>query len=101
MKRARVTEIKNKLSEFLGYVRQGETIRVYDRSTPVADIVPIASLEKRDLDLRLAELESRGVLRRGHKDLPSSFYSMAESEARTKSGSDLLQQLLADRRPAQ
>ncbi|OFZ54115.1 MAG: hypothetical protein A2428_08740 [Bdellovibrionales bacterium RIFOXYC1_FULL_54_43] len=100
MKRASVTDVKNKLSEFLGFVKQGETIRVYDRSTPVADIVPIASLEKRDLDLRLEELESRGVLRRGHKSLPASFFSVTEAESRAKNSSDVLQQLLADRRSA-
>lgn len=41
MKRAGIAELKSRLSEFLRAVRDGETVTVLDRDTPVAKIVPI------------------------------------------------------------
>ena len=40
MSRVKVAELKAKLSGYLRQVKQGETVTVYDRSTPIADIVP-------------------------------------------------------------
>jgi len=41
MKKVRVAVLKAKLSHYLRLVRKGETITVYDRDKPVAEIVPI------------------------------------------------------------
>lgn len=41
MKQVRIAELKAKLSEHLRSVRNGETIAVFDRETPVAHIVPV------------------------------------------------------------
>ena len=40
MKRAKVAELKARLSEYLVGVRAGETLVVCDRNTPIARIVP-------------------------------------------------------------
>ncbi len=40
MKKVRVTDLKARLSHFLRLVRKGETITVYDRDKPVAEIIP-------------------------------------------------------------
>jgi prevent-host-death family protein len=40
MKQVRIAELKARLSAYLRTVRQGETIAVLDRDTPVAHIVP-------------------------------------------------------------
>lgn len=40
MKRAKVSELKARLSEYLGGVRAGETVVVCDRNTPIARLVP-------------------------------------------------------------
>ena len=40
MKRAKISELKAKLSSYLAAVRRGETIVVTDRVTPVALLVP-------------------------------------------------------------
>jgi len=40
MSDVRVSELKAKLSAYLSEVRRGETVVVYDRSTPIARIVP-------------------------------------------------------------
>ncbi|HEV8610876.1 MAG TPA: type II toxin-antitoxin system prevent-host-death family antitoxin [Thermoanaerobaculia bacterium] len=42
MKNARISELRDKLSEYLARVRRGETVIVYDRDTPIARIEPIA-----------------------------------------------------------
>jgi prevent-host-death family protein len=42
MKNARISELRDKLSEYLARVRKGETVIVYDRDTPIARIDPIA-----------------------------------------------------------
>lgn len=42
MKNARISELRDSLSEYLARVRKGETVIVYDRDTPIARIEPIA-----------------------------------------------------------
>ena len=41
MNQVRIAELKAKLGEYLRAVRRGETIAVFDRETPVAQIVPV------------------------------------------------------------
>jgi prevent-host-death family protein len=41
MRSVRIAELKSRLSEYLRAVRNGETIAVLDRETPVAQIVPV------------------------------------------------------------
>jgi prevent-host-death family protein len=41
MKEVRIAELKSRLSEYIRAVRNGETISVLDRDTPVAQIVPV------------------------------------------------------------
>ena len=40
MKDVKIADLKAKLSEYLRYVRQGHTVTVLDRNTPVARLVP-------------------------------------------------------------
>ena len=47
MKQARIAELKSRLSEYLRAVRDGETVTVLDRDTPVARIVPVQQSELR------------------------------------------------------
>jgi prevent-host-death family protein len=42
MKVANIAELKNRLSEFLALVEQGEEIEVRKRNVPIARVVPIA-----------------------------------------------------------
>jgi prevent-host-death family protein len=41
MRQVRIAELKARLSEYLRAVRRGETIAVFDRETPVAQITPV------------------------------------------------------------
>jgi len=44
MKQTNVSGLKARLSEYLAAVRNGETIVVHDRRTPIARLVPIETL---------------------------------------------------------
>lgn len=66
-KKAKIGELRNGLSRYLEHVRAGGTVVVYDRHTPVAEIVPILRPKSRagkDAE-RIARLEARGLIRRG------------------------------------
>ena len=41
MKKAKIAELKNRLSYYLRFVRQGEPVTVYDRDRPIARIDPL------------------------------------------------------------
>ena len=66
MKKAKVAELKNGLSRSLAHVKRGGTVLVFERDRPVAQIVPVTS--ERSSDERLADLERRGIVRRGKGD---------------------------------
>lgn len=59
-----MTETKNSLSAILQEVREGESFLILDRGKPVARIVPVGP-EDRGAGERAADLERRGLLRRG------------------------------------
>ena len=54
-----IAELKARLSEYLRSVRNGESLTVLDRSTPIARIVPYAAqpLEIRKATRRLRDLK--------------------------------------------
>lgn len=63
MKRASITDAKNRLSALIDRVRHGETVLIEDRGVPVAELGPVSStraLPDRD---RVARLERQGILR--------------------------------------
>ena len=72
MKKAKIAELRNGLSRYLDHVRAGGSVLVYDRDTPIAEIVPLTrskSRSKKQIDEeRLARLERKGVIRRGTGD---------------------------------
>jgi antitoxin (DNA-binding transcriptional repressor) of toxin-antitoxin stability system len=64
VKRATISQTKNQLSALLELVKRGEEVLVLERDVPIARIVPVERLGRRDADMRLADLERRGVIRR-------------------------------------
>lgn len=72
MKEAKISEVKNQLSRYLALVRRGEVVRILDRDVPVAQIVPITSATPgRSVGTEaLAELERKGLVRRGSGTVP-------------------------------
>ena len=61
MKNARISELRDGLSEYLARVRKGETVIVYDRDTPIARIEPISPADP-NLPEWVREAERRGIL---------------------------------------
>lgn len=72
MKEVKIAELRNGLSRYLDHVRAGGTVLVYDRETPIAEIVPLTrskARNKKEIDEeRLARLERKGLIRRGTGD---------------------------------
>lgn len=95
MRRASISEAKNRLSADLELVRRGETILITDRNVPVAQIVPLAPGAGATDDERLRDLERRGVIRRARVRPGAGLLKRLPPAPRTEA--DLLTALLADR----
>jgi len=61
MKNARISELRDSLSEYLARVRKGETVIVYDRDTPIARIEPIPAYDA-TIPEWVREAERRGIM---------------------------------------
>jgi prevent-host-death family protein len=99
MKKAKIAELRNGLSRYLDHVRAGGSVVVYDRDTPIAEIVPITkskAVSKQDRDdERLARLERKGAIRRGTGDMAEWFKTHKPIEI--PGGAGVLQALLEER----
>lgn len=95
MKQAKISDLKNNLSRYLAYVRKGGTVRVFDRDVPVADLVPLgrsAETTPVDVESELAQLERRGIIRRGQGSLPKDFLTRRLPRARASVVAALLEE---------
>ena len=63
MRQVTVTELKNKLSQYLRLVKRGETLEVLERSIPIARIEGIEHTTSSD-DALLAQLIRDGIVSR-------------------------------------
>jgi prevent-host-death family protein len=93
MKRAKIAELKNHLSDYIAYVRQGGRVLVTARERPVAQLVPLRAESNEAADTRVARLERRGLVRRGTGGVPE--WLGHRKPARVKGG--VLADLLAKR----
>lgn len=86
MEIANLTEVKNNLSRYIDQVRRGVRVRILVRGVPAADLVPVTAAEQ-GLDRQLADLERRGIVRRGHEQLsPEILEPGPEADGTTLSG---------------
>jgi len=70
----KISQLKNRLSEYLDRVRRGETILVQDRDRVIARIEPAGERDRPGTDAAwLAELERSGVVRRASKRLGAGW----------------------------
>lgn len=80
MDSVKIAQLKNHLSRYVGYVREGAELIVVDRDTPVARLIPFAPRtdapgQQRAADDywtadRLAALERQGLIRRADVAVP-------------------------------
>jgi len=75
MTRATVVQVKGNLDRYLELVRNGAVVRIMDRNTPVAELVPVArpAGDRRGDIKRLNDLERAGLIRRGTSQLDSEI----------------------------
>jgi prevent-host-death family protein len=99
MKKAKIAELRNGLSRYLDHVRAGGSVIVYDRDTPIAEIVPLKkskAVSKKDLvEERLARLERKGAITRGTGDFAE--WLKTHKPIKIPGGAGVLQALLEER----
>jgi antitoxin (DNA-binding transcriptional repressor) of toxin-antitoxin stability system len=86
MKKTNISTLKRDLSRYIDYVRKGGIVRVFDRQTPVADIVPLVRREKSSdetMEAVIERLERQGsVIRRGTGRIDASILRKAPLKSR-------------------
>lgn len=66
MKFVKVADAKNNLSRYLRFVQGGGRVRIVNRDTPIADLVPVEPTpDGGDDEALLADMVRRGVVRAG------------------------------------
>jgi antitoxin (DNA-binding transcriptional repressor) of toxin-antitoxin stability system len=75
MKYAKIGQLRDGLSRYIDQVRDGGEVLVLDRDRPVARIVPagVAHVGSSVDSARLADLERRGIVRRGKGRFPEAL----------------------------
>lgn len=96
MTTASITQAKTNLSKLIKKVRHGESILILDRNVPVARLEPLAAGSHEADEVKLADLEQRGLLKRGTGKLPRHFFKLP----RLKFKKSLVEAVLEERREA-
>lgn len=95
VKKANVAEMKNELSRYLAYVRRGGRVTIFNRDTPVAELVPARDSEAGTgdrLERAVRQLARDGVVRRSKGSVPKQLL-----EPLSGSPSGVLDALLEER----
>ncbi|MGI9076951.1 MAG: type II toxin-antitoxin system Phd/YefM family antitoxin [Gemmatimonadaceae bacterium] len=92
MKKARISELKNRLSHYLRFVRQGHSVLIYDRDRAIARIEPLGDARSLDGADWIAELERSGALRAPSAALPKEWL-----QRRSNAKADVTGALLSER----
>ena len=81
-----VRELKNRLTHYLGEVKNGENVVVTDRGNPVAILHRLDKIEKNaGLDERLATLSVQGHLRLPTDNKPCTSFTPVKLDGETLS----------------
>jgi prevent-host-death family protein len=92
MRSVNVAELKNQLSKYLRFAKNGEEVVIRDRSLPIAKLVPFTADDASDEELKLV---AAGKMR-----LPKAKVSLSQIlkiRTGTVSGNKAVEALLADR----
>lgn len=92
MKKANVSELRNRLSAYLRLVRRGQSVLVYDRDRPVARLDPIGASGLSSVADRFRTLVDSGALKPPTDVLPSGWL-----EARPEAKADVVAAVVAER----
>jgi prevent-host-death family protein len=95
MKRASITEAKNRLSALIDGLKGGSPVLIVDRGRPVARLEPVTGGDPNQ-DGRLSRLVREGVVREGRTSLARGFFN--SEPPRPKNGASALAALIEERR---
>lgn len=93
---ASISELKNRLSEYLRKVQAGETVVVLDRNRPIARIERIVGKEADEA--RLSRLEAAGLIKRATKPLPLDLLRSPPPKSKRSVVEALLEERYEDER---
>jgi prevent-host-death family protein len=96
MKKASITEAKNKLSALIDGLKSGSPVLIVDRGRPVARLEPVMAGGETESDGRLARLVREGIVRPGRVRLSRTF--IADQPPRRKGGASAVGALIEERR---
>jgi antitoxin (DNA-binding transcriptional repressor) of toxin-antitoxin stability system len=92
MRSVNVAKLKDRLSEYLGFAKNGEEIVIRDRNLPVAKLVPFLAKDASEEELLLV---AEGKMRLGRKKFDEKkFWRIRTGKVK---GNKAIQALLADR----
>jgi prevent-host-death family protein len=92
MRSVNVAKLKNQLSKYLMYAKNGEEVVIRDRNLPVAKLVPLSVEEADDQELKLV---AAGKMRLATKRL--DVKQLLNIPVGTVPGNKAIQAILADR----
>jgi prevent-host-death family protein len=92
MRSVNVAELKNRLSTYLAYARNGEVIVIRDRNLPVARLIPFTAEDAAEEDLMLA---ASGAMRLPAK--PLDLRRLGKMPRATVRGTAAVQAVLDER----
>ena len=97
MKKTNISTLKRDLSRYIEYVRKGGVVRVFDRDTPVAEIVPLsrgAKFAEEAIEAMIVRLERQGsVIRRG-----TGRFDLSKLEKPVKTRRSVVDAIIEERR---
>ena len=96
MKKASITEAKNKLSALIDGLKSGSPVLIVDRGRPVARLEPVSAGDEPDQDGRLARLVREGVVRPARCRMPRDMFS--RRLPRAKGAVSIVASLIEERR---
>ena len=96
MKKASITEAKNRLSALIDGLKRGAPVLIVDRGRPVARLEPVTRLGEGEQDGRLSRLIREGIVRPAREPLTSSLFT--SQPPRPKDDASAVAALLVERR---
>jgi prevent-host-death family protein len=96
MKKASITEAKNRLSALIDGLKRGAPVLIVDRGRPVARLEPVTRLGEEEEDGRLSRLIREGIVRPARKPLAGSLFNSHPPQP--KGDASAVAALVAERR---
>lgn len=93
MRSANISELRDRLTQYLREVRAGEEIIVRDRQRPIAKIVPLTV----DNDTDDAALVAGGLMRKAQRPLPAAFWRTRRAAVTVRAAAAAISKARTDR----